>query len=204
MGTVPSLVITQSLLRAYENRAISLRTSNVRNQCDILCNQLVHDGYMENPDSDVISGKLDLLANMYLGRILVINKDFRIIKDTYNIDDGKTVISPDVIKCFQGENPSQYNDKSDLLQLAVPVKCPEAQDIEGVMLISISSSEISATIEILQKKGMLIQGIIIALVLVVGFLLSGILVKPFSRITKSIEALTDGYQDGEITVSDYT
>ena len=204
MGTVPSLVITQSLMRAYENRAISLRTSNVRNQCDILCNQLVHDGYMENPDSDVISGKLDLLANMYLGRILVINKDFRIIKDTYNIDDGKTVISPDVIKCFQGENPSQYNDKSDLLQLAVPVKCPEAQDIEGVMLISISSSEISATIEILQKKGMLIQGIIIALVLVVGFLLSGILVKPFSRITKSIEALTDGYQDGEITVSDYT
>ena len=82
MGTVPSLVITQSLMRAYENRAISLRTSNVRNQCDILCNQLVHDGYMENPDSDVISGKLDLLANMYLGRILVINKDFRIIKDT--------------------------------------------------------------------------------------------------------------------------
>ena len=204
MGTIPSLVITQCLVRAYEDRAISLRASNVRNQCDILCNQLVHEGYMENQDSEVISSKLDLLANMYLGRILVINKDFRIIQDTYNLDDGKTVISPDVIKCFQGENPSQYNKKSELLQLAVPVKCPDSEETEGVMLVSISSSEIAATIDILQKKGMLIQGIIVALVLVIGFFLSGILVKPFSRITKSIEALTDGYQDGEITVSDYT
>lgn len=204
MGTIPALVITESLVRAYEDRAVSLRASNVRNQCDILCDQLVERGYMENPDSKVISCKLDLLANMYMGRILILDRDFRIIKDTYGIDDGKTVISPDVIKCFQGAGTTQYNDRAGLLQLTVPVETSDSGNPEGMMLISISSGEITATIDILHRKGMLILGIIVALVLGIGFVLSGILVKPFSRITKSIEALTDGYQDGEITVSDYT
>ena len=37
-----------------------------------------------------------------------------------------------------------------------------------------------------------------------GYVLSTILVKPFARITKSIEDLTDGYQNDEISVPDYT
>jgi signal transduction histidine kinase len=39
---------------------------------------------------------------------------------------------------------------------------------------------------------------------VVAYVLSTILVKPFARVTKSIEDLTDGYQEGEISVADYT
>lgn len=206
MGIVPSIIVTKSVIKSYEDRAVSLRISNVRNQCDILCNQLVRAGYMENQDSKIISGKLDLLANNYLGRILVINKDFRIVKDTFNLDDGKTVISPDVIKCFQGDTTgaSKYNKKNDYLELTVPVESPETEEMQGVMLISISSSEISTTIDMLNTKGTLILAAIAALVSILGYFVSGILVRPFSRITKSIEALTDGYQNEEISVADYT
>lgn len=161
---------------------------------------------MENQDSKIISGKLDLLANNYLGRILVINKDFRIVKDTFNLDDGKTVISRDVIKCFQRDTTgsSKYNKKNDYLELTVPVESPETEEMQGVMLISISSSEISTTIDMLNTKGTLILAAIAALVSILGYFVSGILVRPFSRITKSIEALTDGYQNEEISVADYT
>ena len=34
--------------------------------------------------------------------------------------------------------------------------------------------------------------------------MAGVLVKPFSRVTKAIEDLTDGYLDEEISVPDYT
>ncbi len=204
MGIVPSFIVSKSVIKTYEDRAVSLRLSNVRNQCDILCKQLAREGYMEDQSSAAISSKLDLLANIYLGRILVIDRDFRIVKDTYNLDDGKTVISPDVIKCFHGESGSHYNKKSDFFQLTVPVENPGKDGTKGVMLVSISASEISATIDMLQQKGMLIVAAIVAMVLILGYFISGILVKPFSRITKSIEALTDGYQNGEITVADYT
>lgn len=93
MGIVPSVIVSKIVIKTYEDRAVSLRISNVRNQCDILCNQLIREGYMEDTNNEeVISSKLDLLANIYLGRILVIDKNFRIVKDTYNLEDRKSVV----------------------------------------------------------------------------------------------------------------
>lgn len=46
--------------------------------------------------------------------------------------------------------------------------------------------------------------IISILVIFLSFILSKILVKPFSRVSKAIEELTDGYLDEEISVTDYT
>jgi signal transduction histidine kinase len=56
----------------------------------------------------------------------------------------------------------------------------------------------------MKQKALLIVGLIILLSVVVAYALSTILVKPFARVTKSIEDLTDGYQEGEISVTDYT
>lgn len=46
--------------------------------------------------------------------------------------------------------------------------------------------------------------IISILVIVISFVVSKILVNPFSRVSKAIEELTDGYLDEEISVTDYT
>ena len=72
------------------------------------------------------------------------------------------------------------------------------------MLISISTSEIADSIDMLEQRGNLLLIAICLLVVVLGYFLAGILVKPFSRVTKSIEDLTDGYLDEEISVPDYT
>ena len=41
-----------------------------------------------------VNSKLELLSNVYGGRILLVDRDFRIIKDTYGVDEGKTLVSP--------------------------------------------------------------------------------------------------------------
>lgn len=43
-----------------------------------------------------------MLSAIYNGRILIINKDAKIIKDTYDIDVGKYALSEEVIQCFEG------------------------------------------------------------------------------------------------------
>ena len=84
----------------------------IKNQCDIICNQLIQQNYMEDPGSDVINGQLSMLTNIYGGRILIIDQDFRVIKDTYDMDRGKTIISQEVIQSFQGKETSQYDRKT--------------------------------------------------------------------------------------------
>lgn len=73
-----------------------------------------------------------------------------------------------------------------------------------MLLISISTEEIVSSIDILEQKGLTILVIIGALVLVFGYLLAGILMKPFAKVTRAIEDITDGFQDEKISVPDYT
>ena len=121
----------------------------------------------------------------------------------YN-DLGRDTLEKVYASCFKGEDAYQYDSDSQKLILAVPVKSPDVKQVQGAMMIMASSSEVTATIHELEQKGILIIGIIVVLAIFLGYILSTILVKPFARVTKAIEDLTDGYQNEEISVPDYT
>lgn len=204
LGIVPSVIATRVVITNYEEQAVANRTTNVRRQCDMLCNLLIKENYLNDSSSQIVNSKLELLSNIYSGRILIVDRDFRIVKDTYGVDQGKTLISPMIIKCFKGENSSLYNARSQTVTLTVPVKSPDVQQLQGAMMVTISSQEIADTIAELEQRGILIIGIIVALSILLGYVLSTILVQPFGRVTRAIEDLTDGYQTEEISVPDYT
>lgn len=193
LGIVPSVIVANVMVAAYENKAVAVRKQTVEKQCDILCNLLIKENYMNDSSSQNVNSKLELLSNVYDGRILLVDRDYRIIKDTYGVDEGKTLISSMVIKCFKGEEASRYNNKTQKIEMAIPVKSPEVKQLQGAMLISFSSNEIAENIQELEQKSILITGIIIVLAALLGYVLSTVLVKPFARVTKSIEDLTDGW-----------
>ncbi len=204
LGIVPSVIVTRMIITDYQDRAIELRLSNLRSQCDILGNLLIKENYLNDSGSEAVNSKLELLSNIYAGRVLLVDRDFKVVKDTYHVDEGKILISPRVVKCFKGEANSGYRKKSQMLELAVPIKSPEVQQVQGAMLMTVSDSEVSAMISELEQRGIMIVGIIVALSVLLGYVLSTVLVKPFARVTKAIEDLTDGYQNEQISVPDYT
>ena len=204
IGIVPAFVVAMAAIMSYENRAISIRSENVRKQSEILCNRLVRENYMEDPRSELVSGKLELFANIYNGRILLVDRDFRIVKDTFGTDEGKTLISSLAVKCFEGETANDYDKENGYIELAVPIQSPDVSQPQGIMVAYISVDEINETVRELQQTGIFILGIVIVASVILGLLLSRMLVKPLSRITKAIEDVTDGYQNDEISVPDYT
>ena len=204
IGIVPAFAVAMAAIINYENRAISIRSESVRKQSEILCNLLVRENYMEDPRSELVSGKLELFANIFNGRILLADRNFRIVKDTYGTDEGKTLISSLAVKCFEGETVYDYNKENGYIELAVPIQSPDVPQPQGTMLAYISLDEINETVRELQQTGILILGIVIAASVILGLLLSRMLVKPLSRITKAIEDVTDGYQNEAISVPDYT
>lgn len=207
IGIVPSVIVEKGIVSSYEDRAVSLRSFGVKNQCEILSNQLIKEQYLEDPSSEAINSELLMLSNVYSGRILIVDQDFRVIKDTYDIDRGKYMISREVIQCFaDGKETSSYDRKNRYIEMTVPIHTDieDEHKVAGVLLISVSTEEIVASIDILEQKGLSILMIIAVLVLVLGYVLAGILMKPFAKVTKAIEDITDGYLDDNISVQDYT
>ena len=203
IGIVPCIIATNVVSRSYKNRAVSLRESSVKNQCDILRANLDSEDYLNNLDSKVVNSELALLSNVYNGRIAIIDEDFKVVTDTYDIDIGKTSVSKEVISCLEsGKGTSQYDDRNDYIIMTFPIEVKG--QVKGVMLISVSTNEIAQNARLLENRGLTVTVIASLVMLILGYILAGILVRPFMRVTHAIEDVTDGYQDEAISVPDYT
>ena len=106
---LPGAVAYFGVIKAYEARAVSLQTAEIQNQCTILCDQLASYHYLEERSSEVINAGLTQMTNIYNGRVMIINSDLEVIKDTYALDEGKTIVSENVVRCMQGTSTNYYD-----------------------------------------------------------------------------------------------
>ena len=149
------------------------------------------------------------MSNLYDGRVLIINGNFRIVKDTYGISEGKTVISEEVIKCFRGESTTRHDSNNGYIEMTIPIveqvekDGRETSQVRGVILASASTDSIVVTLDILKRKALILE-IVMAVIIVGGVLFfSHILIRPFSRVTQAINEVKDGFTDEPISVPDY-
>ncbi|MBR5316361.1 MAG: two-component sensor histidine kinase [Lachnospiraceae bacterium] len=209
MGMIPSFITRTALLQNYEERAVNVKISEVSNQFKIIANHLLNYNYLQDASSEVINAELNQISNLYDGRVLIIDDNFKVIKDTYGISEGKTIISEEVLKCFKGENTTYYDDKDGFIEMTIPivdsnnVKEGESPQIQGVLLSSISTDTIALTISILQRKAFVLEVLITISILVMSFATSHMLIKPFRKVTKAINEVKEGFTDEAISVPDY-
>ena len=205
IGIIPCVIAINTVSKSYVNRAVSLRTGNVQTQCEIISDTLESEDYVHNPDNSVINSELALMSSIFNGRILIVDSNYKVIRDTYELDTGKTSVSREVITCLEGSGATTLYDADNLfIEIIQPIDGREAGTVDGVLVASVSTNEIYQTSVILERQGWFVTGIVSLLVLIGGYFLAAWLVKPFHRVTRAIEDITDGYAEDTISVADYT
>ena len=202
-GILPNIVLRVGILLSYESRAVSNRSIDVLGQAKILGNQVVTYDYMKDTSLEVINAQLEMLSTIYDGRVLIVNSSFQIVKDTYELDTGKTIISEEVVKSFQGEEINKYDSKNRYIELAIPLKKEGMEQSLGVLLVSVSTDSIMLNYDYLKDNALILE--LASLVIILGFALfwSGRLVRPFGKLTKYLEGVQAGDEE-TLMISDYT
>ena len=77
--------------------------------------------YLENSGSPTINAQLEQLSTIYDGRVMIISDTFQVVKDTYKLDEKKTIISEEVIKSFYGEEITKYDSKYRYIEMTIPL-----------------------------------------------------------------------------------
>lgn len=203
VGIIPCVILKAIILETYEKRAVGVRTAQIQNQCTILCSQLGSQGYPESGVTDVVRSELDQMSSIYNGRILLVDDQFEITEDTYDIDRGKIIVSEDVIRCFEEAENQVYDTGKRYIEVTAPIK-GENGAVRGAMLVSVSTDIILDSREVLNSTAWVALGVIFLVVTVLAVLIGTIMVHPFARITKSIEAVTEGYDDNYLQENAYT
>lgn len=191
-------------MKSYEDRAVTVRIAEIQNQCTILSNQLSRAEYLVNPMEESILVELSQLSTIYGGRIMVVDNQFRIVHDTYQLDEGKTIVSEDVIRCYTDGGTSYYDAISRYIEITVPIMDAKNENSIGVMLMSISTDNIAANMEVLADKSMTVLLTILAILIAATYFLAFLIVRPFSRIAHSIEGIAGGHDSGELGKEAYT
>ncbi len=217
IGVFSSIIMRVGILENYEERAVSLRLSDTQTQFKIIANHLLNNNYLQDTSNEAINAELEQMSNLYDGRVLIINENFRVVKDTYGISVGKTMISEEVIRCFKGESVSNYDKNSGYIEMTIPIeeaqtaneptgllplKNPAAR-IRGVLLASVSTDSITTTMEILNRKALIIEIVMVICIFGISMGLSAILVRPFNRVSQAISEVKDGFSGEPISVRDY-
>lgn len=213
VGLIPCFIMRYAILQNYERRAVNVRTSDISTQIRILANHLITYHYLEDTSSEVINAELDQLSNLYDGRVLIINADLRIVKDTYGISQGKTIISEEVIRCLNGESANKYDRENGYIEMTVPItETVEAELpvgtgekldlVRGVMLVSASNDSIIATMNSLDRQALVVESIVGVLIFVMTLLVSKFLFAPFKKIIEALDQVQEGYTNDPISVTD--
>lgn len=205
VGLIPLWLMKTLMLENYENQFVTQKSTLIQSQCQQIVDQVASSGYV----GDIASNKqldkqLVQLASIYNGRVIIVNSNFRIVRDTFGIDEDKAIISEEVLQCFQGEDSNNYNKKHEFMELTLPVKNPDTKSIDGIMIVSVPTQDVKEGRDALNRTVWILQVVLALLIIVAAYYLARVLTKPFGKITRSLEEIQGNVGEQEISIPDYT
>ncbi len=204
VGILPCIVLKAIILESYENRAVDVQTARLQNQCKILSDQIGAGGYADAQMPETLLVELTHLADVYNGRILLVNGQYEITEDTFDLDTGKILVAENVMQCFEGKETKIYDAKQRYIEVTCPVYAPDGSRVAGVLLTSIPADFVLESMDALNHITWVAVGVIALLVATLAAVLGPVMVRPFARITSSIEAVNEGYDANYLHENAYT
>ncbi len=203
---IPLFLQAVVMLGSFNQGRLDARTIEIQNQCVILSNKMTRSGYMtaEKKNNTALDSQMQAISDVYNGRIVIVNSNFRVITDTFNLSTGKFYISEEVIKCFKGENSSHYNKDMQYLAQTIPVYDPaNEKNIYGVIVVTASTENIlSLTDKVMGKSNLFLVFICLAMG-VLAVVAVHILMRPFKKLQLSFDRVAQGDLDADITENTY-
>ncbi|HAL02981.1 MAG TPA: two-component sensor histidine kinase [Lachnospiraceae bacterium] len=202
IGIISSELVRRNVISTYMDNAIDIKTSEVTSQMKILSNHLLAYNYLVDSSSEVINAELNQMSSLYGGRVLIMDSNFKVKQDTNGISIGKYMIADEVMQCYKGKTVSNIDEVNGFIEIGVPIRNINSQDVVGVILISVSTADIDSNRRALARSSTIIEIILMCLILAAAYFASYIMTMPLTRITKKIRDAAS-YEDTSIVSREY-
>ena len=205
VGLIPIVFLFSVITNTYDTQMVSQRTDELYSYGTVISNLVVSSGYLSGHNSAELDSETEEIANIYQGRIIIVVKDLKILKDTYGLEEGKTLISTEVVKCFSGGSGKRYvNSLGDYRQLTMPITDPQLNEVCGVIVISYSTKNLGlVTHEVSNRILFLLLGIALIIV-ILSFIFSLFIASSLNKVTESINDISKGDMDTKLEMHGYT
>ena len=190
IGFLPVFIQSKFMNQSFSQTQIDGRMIEVQNQCLITGDRLTRAGYLLKETHDpLIDKELDTIADIFNGRIVVVDQNFRIVKDTFGLADGRINVSEPIVKCFRGENVAFHEaDKHYVVTTAQICDSEDEKNVIGVLLMTVSTENIVSNVSKVAEKMSFYGLMIIGVLILCSILFVVVLMKPFGRLQETCGA----------------
>ncbi len=200
----PSVGLSAAMLSFVEYQMLENHAIRLTAQTQVLNNDLIAADYLLGKGSDKVELEMMTLANSFAGRIMVMDGGLRIIGDTYDMHEGRTLIYEPAVRSLSGSTERVYDKHNHFQILTVPVISNEEPDkVLGVMLVSKSTDDVVRSMEYFWSLAIVLNLTITALAVGAAVFLSSRTVRPFEQIAAGISDITKGIKQEFLEVYDY-
>ena len=204
-GILPIFIYGGVVSRTNFTSRVESRKIELQTKCLMLSNKLTRGNFLDNPEErDIIRSEIDAVAEIYNGRIVVIDKSYTTIEDTFNLATGKLNIAPEIIDTFNGTNTNIYNkSKSYILQTMPIYENIDNQNIDGVLMFIASTENLVSVAENVGTTERFLYLTLSAIVVVLSVIIGGRLLKPLINLRDDIASIGYGKLDQKIEHNEY-
>ncbi len=179
-----------------KNAAESL-LDQTEEQADRLADRISQQHFRLSSTQNTLNSDIDETAFLAGGRILVIDRDYRIEKDTFVFQQDSYIISENVMQVMTEKTPKLSWIRNSYAEVILPIR-DAAGEVEGVIVYTATTRGIEKQHDRMMKNTLILcGGLFIVLFLFVLFI-SGRTVRGLKDMNKRIAFISEGNLDAKL------
>ncbi len=221
---IPLLIQVRFTSGYFYQIHVEERMAEAQNRCLILNNKIRSSDYinvlLSGSQDQTLDAEISTTADLMNGRIVIADDNLKVLKDTFGLSRGKTLVVSDVLKALDGETSTYINHKKKYFYVAQPIQGKSGETalteadpsvdnnkntsgVQGVLIMMASTENLELLQEkIIQKTGFL-QLVMFCFILIADFLVAACLLRPFKRLQRQLDMVAEGNLDQDIDVKTY-
>ena len=94
LTVIPLFVVRGTLLMNIQDKLWSERVDSIERHSSFLASQMIKLGYFDGENENIINNLITQLDSIYDGRVIVVDENFTVLRDSYSRINDRKVISP--------------------------------------------------------------------------------------------------------------
>ncbi len=204
LTVIPVITVQVFYTRYFIDLVRNNRSDIARNYAAVLAEELLESDYLGGTPSDTIDAELMQFAHMYNGRVIVEDASFIVRADTHGMITGRQLVSEDAVLAMQNTEVSVYNPATDMLRLTYVIHDPSDEKVSGLLLMYLSCADLTESYHSVARSMMIIMSIFSVILIILSFIISHGFTKPFNTMATTINRISEGKFDQEVSLKGFT
>ncbi len=204
IGTLPVFLLGLLFISSIRDQEVAQDVSGIATQAQVMSDEIISGDYFSNINRDDVRRSLSAIGNVYSGRVMVMDTGLKVVYDTYEMYEGRTMVWENAIKALGGSTETFYDTENHTLTVTLPLTDSRSGEIMGVILITKSAELMERTLTYYHNTVIIFLMAVFALVFYFGMFFSRRFIMPLRKVKFGIEDLSNGIGSGVLNVPDVT